>query len=65
MNLFNSLFAHSGIAQTNSFTYTQMVKLLKMGLSGTSTPGQSGPGSNGNEGVLIFHKTSALLEPYH
>ena len=33
-----------------------------MTLSGATTPGQSGPGSDGNEGVL---KAPALLEPHH
>ena len=31
--------------------------------SGTTTPGQSRPGSDGNEGVLAFPKVPALLEP--
>ena len=34
-------------------------------LSGATTPGQSGPGSDGNEGVLAFPKAPALLEPHH
>ena len=33
-------------------------------LSGDTTPGQSGPGSDGNEGVLCISKTPELLEPY-
>ena len=32
-------------------------------LSGTTTPGQSGPGSDGNVGVLCILKALALLEP--
>ena len=34
-------------------------------LSGATTPGQSGPGSNGNEGVLRIPKAPALLGPHH
>ena len=34
-------------------------------LSGATTPDQSGPGSNGNEGVLCIRQTLALLEPHH
>ena len=37
--------------------------LIDMTLSGATTPGQSEPGIDGNEGV--FHKTPALLEPHH
>ena len=29
-------------------------------LSGAITPGQSGPGSNGNEGVLYISKSSSI-----
>ena len=36
--------------------------LLDRALSGATTPGQSGPGSDGNEGVP---KAPALLEPHH
>ena len=32
-------------------------------LSGATTPCQSGPGSNGNEGVFPFPKAPVLLEP--
>ena len=38
---------------------------LDMTLSGATTPGQSGPGSNGNERHSVFSKASALLEPHH
>ena len=31
-------------------------------LSGATTPGQSGPGSNGSDGVLRIPKALALLE---
>ena len=34
-------------------------------LSIGTTPGQSGPGSNGNEGVLCIFLTPVLLEPLH
>ena len=34
-------------------------------LSGASTPGQSGPGSDGNEGELCISESLALLEPHH
>ena len=34
-------------------------------LSGATTLGQSGPGSDGNEGVLHIPKAPALLEPHH
>ena len=34
-------------------------------LSGATTPGQSGPGSDGNEGVLHIPKAPALPEPHH
>ena len=33
-------------------------------LSDATTPGQIGPGSDGNEGVLHIPQTSALLEPH-
>ena len=33
-------------------------------LTGSTSPGQSGPGSNGNEGVLHISKALSL-EPYH
>ena len=33
-------------------------------LTGTVTPGKSGPGSNGDEGVLTLFRT-AELEPQH
>ena len=36
-----------------------------MALSGATIPGQSGPGSNGNEEVLRIPKVPALLEPHH
>ena len=34
-------------------------------LSGATIPGQKGPGSNGNEGMLAFAKAPASLEPHH
>ena len=34
-------------------------------LSSATNPGQSGPGSDGNEGVLHIPQTPALLEPYY
>ena len=34
-------------------------------LSGAPSPGQSGPGSDGNKGYPDFLKTPALLEPHH
>ena len=34
-------------------------------LSGTTSPAQSGPTSNGNEGVQRIPKAPALLEPHH
>ena len=34
-------------------------------LSSATTPGQSGPGSNVNKGVLRIPQNPALLEPYH
>ena len=39
--------------------------LIDMTISGASIPGQSEPGSYGNEGVLHIPKTSVLLEPHH
>ena len=30
-----------------------------------TTPGQIGPGSNDNEGVLCIPQAPALLEPHH
>ena len=32
---------------------------------GATIPGQSGPGSNGNEGEFRIPKALASLEPYH
>ena len=34
-----------------------------MALSGTTNPGQSGLGSNVSNGVSVFHKAPASLEP--
>ena len=34
-------------------------------LSGTTTPCQSGPGSDRNEGLIRMPKVPALLEPHH
>ena len=34
-------------------------------LSGTTTPSQSGPRSDGSEGYSAFPKAPALLEPHH
>ena len=34
-------------------------------LSGATTLGQSGPESDGNEGVLASPKAPVLLEPHH
>ena len=34
-------------------------------LLSATTPGQSEPGSNGNQGVLCISQTPALLEPNH
>ena len=34
-------------------------------LSSATTTGQSGPGSNSNEGVLCIPKAPALQEPHH
>ena len=34
-------------------------------LSEATTPGQSGPKREGNEGVFRILKASALLEPHH
>ena len=34
-------------------------------LSGATAPGQSEPGSNGNEEYFTFPKAPALLEPRH
>ena len=36
-----------------------------MTLSDTATPGQSVPRGDDNEGVLVFPKGPALLEPHH
>ena len=36
-----------------------------MALSGATTPGQSGLGIDGNEGVLRIPQTPALLKPHH
>ena len=33
---------------------------IDRGLSGATTPGQSGPGSNGNEGVLCIPQNSSI-----
>ena len=31
-------------------------------LSGATTPGESGPGNDGNEGVLRIHQSSSITE---
>ena len=36
-----------------------------MTLSGATTPGQSSPGSDGNEGYSAFSKDPTLPEPHH
>ena len=38
---------------------------MEMTLSDSTIPGQSGPGSNGNEGSSTFPKATASLEPLH
>ena len=37
----------------------------KRNLSGAIAPAKSGPGGDGNEGVIRFPKAPALLEPNH
>ena len=54
--------------QTNQFSIsTQFSSIwpIDRTLSGVTTPGQSGPGSDGNEEVLRIPKAPALLEPHH
>ena len=36
-----------------------------MTLSSATNPGQSEPGSDGNEGVYLIPKAPALLKPHH
>ena len=46
-------------------TQFSSIWLIDRTLSGATTPGQSGPGSDDNEGVLHIPNTPALLEPHH
>ena len=39
--------------------------ILDRTISGATTPSQSGPGSNGNEGISASLKVPASLEPHH
>ena len=41
------------------------IRRIDMTLLDATTPGQSGPGSNGYEKILYIPKTPALLKPYH
>ena len=41
------------------------IQPIDRALSGATILGQSGPGSNGNEGVLRIPKALASLEPCH
>ena len=41
------------------------ISLIDRILSGATTPGQSGPGSDANKGYSGFPKAQALLNPHH
>ena len=46
-------------------TLFSFIQQIDRTLSGGTTPGQSGPGSDDNKGVLHIPQTPALLEPDH
>ena len=54
--------------QLNGFKYSERLNISNWAineiLTDTATPGQSGPESNGNEGVLYILQT-VRLEPYY
>ena len=63
-----SLNAKTVLFQAIQFIkYTQFSSILPIHrtLSRISTPGQSGPGRDGNKEVLCIPKAPALLEPHH
>ena len=41
------------------------IQPIDMALSGATTPGQSGHGGNGNEGVRHIPQNPCILEPLH
>ena len=51
--------------QFSTSTVFSSIWPIDRSLSGATTLGQSGPGSDGNEGYSIFPKAPALLEPHH
>ena len=58
----------SVLFQTDQFSIgAQFSSILPidMTLSGATTPGQSGPGRDSNDGYSAFSKAPALLEPHH
>ena len=64
----HSLNLKTVLFQTIQFSIsTQFSSIWPMDrtLSVATTPGQSWPGSDGNEGVLRIPQTPALLEPHH
>ena len=49
------------VKQFTSHKYTvSSIQPIDRALSGATTPGQSGPGSNGNEGVLCFPQNPSI-----
>ena len=54
-------FSQTVLIQTIQFSISmQLVLFNPFNLSGATIPGQSGPGSNGNEGVLHIPQSSSI-----
>ena len=61
-------FSQTVLIQTIQFSISihfSSIYPIDRALSGSTIPGQSGPGSNGIEGRSTFPKAPALLEPHH
>ena len=54
------------IIQFNISTLFSSVRPIDRTLSGATTQGQTGPGSDGNEGVTLYSPKAVVLpEPHH
>ena len=65
-SVYTQLNDHTVLFLTIQFSISHLFALsLNVKLSGATTPGQSEPGSDGNEVYCAFSKSPALQEPYH
>ena len=51
------------VIQFNKSTQFSSISSIDRTLSGVTTPGQSGPGSDGNEGMLCIPQSSSITRP--